>query len=115
MARAVHCIIAMSNTNQTTTGTKTSNKATETKKNDESLFDWKKGLETLEQARDEIALKLHLASMEARTEWDKLDASIRETNHFSTSEGQSDEEKHGVVSELVAKVKAFGEKLVAKS
>lgn len=84
-------------------------------KKEESLLDWKKGLETLEQARDEIALKLHLATMEAKTEWDKLDTSIRETNHFHSTAERSDEEKHSIVSDLVDKVRAFGERLTAKS
>ena len=72
-------------------------------------------MEALEQARDEIALKLHLASMEARTEWEKLDTSIRETNHFHSTEGRSDEEKHSVVSDLIDKVRDFGAKLAAKA
>jgi hypothetical protein len=104
----------MSTTNPSPGSVKETSTKTVSEK-DGAPIDWKKGMEALEQARDEIALKLHLASMEARTEWEKLDTSIRETNHFHSTESRSDEEKHSVVSDLIDKVRDFGAKLAAKT
>lgn len=103
----------MSNTMSTTnSSTQTAKKTSGSDKQEgPARSDWQKGLEALEQARDEVALKLHLASMEARSEWDKLDASIRETNHFHSSPNRSDDEKHSVVTDLVDKVREFGKRL----
>lgn len=78
-----------------------------------SELDWKASLESLRQARDEIGLKLHLASMDAKSEWQKLEAKIHETHTFhSETDARPDQEKHGVVQDLLTKVKAFREKLV---
>jgi hypothetical protein len=73
--------------------------------------DWKKGLETLATARDEVALKLHLASLDAKSEWEKLDTSVREAHHFHTASKATEAEKYDAVANLLAKVKAFGERL----
>jgi hypothetical protein len=80
-------------------------------KTDGLSVDWKKGLETLATARDEIALKLHLASLDAKAEWEKLDTSVREAHHFHTASEATEAEKYDAVADLLTRVKAFGERL----
>ena len=76
-----------------------------------NVFDWLSSLDSLEKAREEIALKLHLASMDAKSDWEKLEKSVCEVHHFRSANHPSDAEKHGIVSELLAKVRDFGDSL----
>lgn len=80
-------------------------------KSGETVFDWLSSLDSLEKAREETALKLHLASMDAKSDWEKLEKSIHETSHFRSSNHRSDAEKHGIVSDLLAKVRDFRDSL----
>jgi methyl coenzyme M reductase subunit C-like uncharacterized protein (methanogenesis marker protein 7) len=65
-------------------------------------------LEKLDQLRDEVKLHLHLASLDAKQEWDKLDPKIAELQ--GTAQHLSDASK-SAVQELVTKVEAFVTKL----
>ncbi len=48
-------------------------------------------LEELERLRDEIHLKLHLASMDARVEWEKLEARWQEFRNRAELDETADE------------------------
>lgn len=111
MARGMQTTEAMSTANSTQNPAPKNPQTSATEAKSDGAIDWKKGIETLEQAKDEIALKLHLASMDAKDEWNKLETSIREVHHFHSKPETPDQEKHGVVQDLLGKVKAFGEKL----
>lgn len=45
-------------------------------------FDPHKSLDRLESLRDEVELKLHLAGMELRDEWSKLEPEVRQAAHL---------------------------------
>ena len=68
-----------------------------------------KGIERLGTLRDEVKLHLHLASLDAKQEWDeKLEPRINEVH--SSARHVSDA-SHEVVSELVKRVEGFYAKL----
>jgi hypothetical protein len=94
-----------------TPSTPSASPAVSTHKSGENVFDWLSSLDSLEKAREEIALKLHLASMDAKSDWEKLEKSIHETSHFRSSNHRSDAEKHGIVQGLLEKVRDFRDSL----
>ena len=68
-----------------------------------------KGIEKLATLRDEAKLHLHLASLDAKQEWDdKLEPSINDLQAKATDLGDTGKI---VVLELVDKVEAFVSKL----
>ncbi len=48
---------------------------------DELKHDFKSALESLQTLRDEVRLKLHLASMDAKDEWSKLEVDLDEASN----------------------------------
>jgi hypothetical protein len=68
-----------------TPSTPSASPAVSTHKSGENVFDWLSSLDSLEKAREEIALKLHLASMDAKSDWEKLEKSIHEPLSFLES------------------------------
>ena len=72
-----------------------------------------KGIEKLATLRDEAKLHLHLASLDAKQEWDdKLEPSI---NDLQTKAADLGDTGKIVVLELVDKVEAFVSKLRGQS
>jgi hypothetical protein len=64
-----------------------------------------KGIEKLEMLRDEVKLHIHLASLDAKQEWnDKLEPRI---NEVSTSAQSATDVSKAAVHDLVAKVEGF--------
>ncbi|MBL8610474.1 MAG: hypothetical protein JNL38_24265 [Myxococcales bacterium] len=47
----------------------------------ELKHDFKSALESLQTLRDEVRLKLHLASMDAKDEWSKLEVDLDEASN----------------------------------
>ena len=69
-----------------------------------------KVLEQLKQLRDEVALKVHLATMEAKTEWEELE---RKWSDFE-NKAKLDETAEGLgsaVSQLADEIKAGYERI----
>lgn len=71
--------------------------------------EYKELVETLKQQRDELKVKVHLASMEVRDEWEELE---KKWNHMKAKSkqvneaaGDSAHEIHQVVSELGHEIK----------
>lgn len=72
-----------------------------------------KGLEKLTTLRDEVKLHIHLASLDAKQEWnDKLEPKINEVSKEVSSSAQtaSDASK-AAIHDLVTKVESFYAKL----
>lgn len=68
-----------------------------------------KGVERLSTLRDEVKLHLHLASLDAKQEWnDKLEPHI---NEMQTTAHQMSDASRAAVGDLVKKVEAFYAKL----
>ncbi len=68
-----------------------------------------KGLEKLTTLRDEVKLHLHLASLDAKQEWnDKLEPRI---NEVSTTAHNATDASRAAVHDLVTKVEGFYAKL----
>jgi hypothetical protein len=69
-----------------------------------------KNIERLQTLRDEVKLKLHLASLEAKTEWDeKLSPKLFEVEEAAK---QATDSTRLTTKELVAKVEQFLARLV---
>ena len=72
-----------------------------------------KGLEKLATLRDEAKLHLHLASLDAKQEWnDKLEPGI---NDMQTKAAELTETSKAAVHELVERVEGFVTKLRSKT
>jgi hypothetical protein len=71
-----------------------------------------KGLEKLQQLRDEAKLHLHLATLDARQEWDKLEPKIEELETKAAELGSS---SRTAINELVERVEGFVTKLRGKT
>ncbi|HSO40024.1 MAG TPA: hypothetical protein VLT33_46170 [Labilithrix sp.] len=72
-----------------------------------------KGLEKLAMLRDEAKLHLHLASLDAKQEWDdKLEPGI---NDMQTKAAELTETSKTAVHELVERVEGFVSKLRSKA
>ena len=68
-----------------------------------------KGIEKLTMLRDEVKLHIHLASLDAKQEWnDKLEPRI---NEVSTSAQNATDASKAAVHDLVTKVEGFYAKL----
>jgi hypothetical protein len=66
-----------------------------------------KNLQKLQTLRDEVKVRLHLASLEAKTEWDeKLEPKV-----FEMQNSAKNMSEHGKLGELVTKVEQFLGKL----
>ncbi len=65
-------------------------------------------MDTLKKQRDEISLKVHLASMDAKEEWEKA-----ETNwgKFSAKAGEIYDDTVETTDELIDAAKVIGEEL----
>lgn len=72
-----------------------------------------KGLERLTTLRDEVKLHIHLASLDAKQEWnDKLEPRINEvSNEVSNSAHTASDASKAAIHELVTKVESFYAKL----
>jgi hypothetical protein len=64
----------------------------------------KKSLAALQTLRDEVRVKMHLASLEAKTEWNKLEPHLFELEHAA---GEATEASRRKVEEAIQKVKKF--------
>jgi hypothetical protein len=72
-----------------------------------------KSLERLATLRDEVKVRLHLAELDAKQEWDeKLEPLISELQSKAGQLGESSREK---VQELVSRVEGFYSKLRQKA
>jgi hypothetical protein len=71
-----------------------------------------KGLDKLTMLRDEAKLHLHLATLDAKQEWDKLEPRIDELQAKAT---QLTESSKTAVHELVERVESFVSKIKAKA
>ncbi len=73
-----------------------------------------KTLEELKVLRDEIKLKLHLATMDAKDEWKQLEPKLVALEHKIDREGEKAVEAAGeVFTELGAAFRKFKDKLIA--
>ena len=78
-------------------------------KTDDIKHEVDKGIEKLATLRDEVRLHLHLASMDAKQEWeDKLAPRVHEVEQTAKSISDS---SRTAVTELIDKVEHFLEKL----
>lgn len=69
-----------------------------------------KNIERLQELRDEVKLKLHLATLDAKTEWDeKLSPKVFEVEQAAK---QMTEQTRATAKELVEKVEKFLARLV---
>jgi len=68
----------------------------------------KKSLTHLKSLRDEVRVKLHLASLDAKTEWNKLEPHLLDLERAA---GEASEATVNGIKEAVKKVKKFGESL----
>ena len=66
------------------------------------------GLEDVQQLRDEIKLKLHLASMDAKDQWSQLEAQLQELEDEAKHAGETTRE---FIGELKSKLIAFRDRL----
>ena len=66
--------------------------------------DLQQSLATLQTLRDEIRVRLHLAGMDAKDAWDKLEPKIVEAERLA--EDVSEASRHAM-SDIVKKVQAF--------
>ena len=66
--------------------------------------DLNKSLESLQTLRDEIRVKLHLAGMDAKDAWDKLEPKLLDAEKLA--EDVSESSRHAL-RELLEKVKSF--------
>lgn len=66
--------------------------------------DIRTGLDHLTQLRDEIRVKLHLAGMDAKDAWTKLEPKVQEAEHLAHD--VSETTKHAV-EDVVERVRAF--------
>jgi hypothetical protein len=68
----------------------------------------KKGLEHLRTLRDEVRVRLHLAGMEARAEWNKLEPHLHDVEHAAR---EASEASRRAVSEAVHSLKKLRDSL----
>jgi hypothetical protein len=66
----------------------------------------KKGLDHLQTLRDEVKVRLHLAGMEAKAEWNKLEPHLFEVEQAAKEVNES---SHRAVTEAIAKLKKLRE------
>lgn len=65
-------------------------------------------LDRLETLRDEVELKLHLAGMDLRDEWNKLEPEVREAAHLMKDASDASLVK---LRDVLHRVEAFVERL----
>ncbi|WP_031432489.1 hypothetical protein [Methylomarinum vadi] len=65
-------------------------------------------MESLKKQRDEIALKVHLASLEAKDEWEKAE---KNWDKFSVKAGEIYDDAVETTEEMVDGAKVIGEEL----
>jgi hypothetical protein len=70
--------------------------------------DLQKSLTHLKTLRDEVRVKLHLAGMDAKAEWNKLEPHLTDLERAA---GEASEATVNGIKEAVKKVKKFGESL----
>lgn len=70
--------------------------------------DFQETMDKLMQQRDEIALKVHLASMEVKEEWDKAE---KNWDKFSAKANEIYDDTVDTTEELVDAAKVIGEEL----
>jgi hypothetical protein len=68
----------------------------------------KKGLDHLQTLRDEVRVRLHLAGLEVKDEWNKLEPHLFEVEQAAK---EVSEASHRAVSEAVARLKKLRESL----
>ncbi|HEX3772717.1 MAG TPA: hypothetical protein VHV30_17680 [Polyangiaceae bacterium] len=68
----------------------------------------KKGLDSLKTLRDEVRVRLHLAGLDAKTEWNKLEPHLFEVEQAAKEVSASSQR---AVSEAVARLKKLRESL----
>jgi hypothetical protein len=68
----------------------------------------KKGLDHLQTLRDEVRVRLHLAGLEVKDEWNKLEPHLFEVEQAAKEVSES---SHRAVSEAVARLKKLRESL----
>ncbi len=64
----------------------------------------KRGVAALQALRDEVRVKLHLASLDAKTEWNKLEPHLAD---LERSAGEATEASRRAIEEAIKKVKKF--------
>ena len=67
-----------------------------------------KGVERLQSLRDEVRVRLHLASMEAKEEWNKLEDHLLGVEKAAS---QATEASRELLGKAVDKIEAFRKKL----
>ncbi len=72
--------------------------------------DIKRGLDDLTTVRDEVRLKLHLAGMEIKDEWRKLEPQILEVEQAANKVSEATRE---ALHDAVAKLKSLRDKMNA--
>jgi hypothetical protein len=70
--------------------------------------DMKRGLEHLQALRDEVRVRLHLAGMQARDEWNKLEPHLLEVEHAAR---EVSEASRRAVAEAVESLKKIRDSL----
>ena len=70
--------------------------------------DLDKSLTHLKTLRDEVRVKLHLAGMDAKTEWNKLEPHL---DHVMDAAKNASAEAHTAVNEAVASLKKLKDKI----
>ena len=68
----------------------------------------KKGLDHLQTLRDEVRVRLHLARLEVKDEWNKLEPHLFEVEQAAKEVSES---SHRAVSDAVARLKKLRESL----
>ena len=69
----------------------------------------KKGLSALQTLRDEIRVKLHLASMDIKDQWAKLEPQLEKVEHAA---GEATETSRVAVSDAVERLKKLRDSLL---
>jgi hypothetical protein len=67
-----------------------------------------KGLDSLQTLRDEVRVRLHLAGLEAKSEWNKLEPHLFEVEEKAK---EATESSRHAISEAVARLKKLRESL----
>jgi hypothetical protein len=68
----------------------------------------KKGLDHLQTLRDEVRVRLHLAGLEAKDEWNKLEPHLFEVEQAAK---EASESSHRALTDAVARLKKLRESL----
>lgn len=71
---------------------------------DDMKADVQKSLESLQTLRDEIRVRIHLAGMEAKDAWDKLEPKLLDAEQLAQNVSDA---SRSAITELVQKVRDF--------